>query len=141
MTIDTTPDPPDSSIPINPYDTLTDPNTGLNLPEEHDPNCVTDTYGDIKVISNGKIRIEFFPDGFIALNKELATGLHPKLEKLLANHPADEVDIRLSEIALYCQVALDGTYTLPERDKLCFILVGRLENLRELPAAQTIVLS
>ena len=91
-------------------------------------------FGEGKSWSNGKIRFEMFPEGFIALQKELATGLHPRLEKLLANHPADETDIKLSEIAAYCSVALDGTYTIAERDKLCFVLAGRLEVLREMPS-------
>jgi hypothetical protein len=89
--------------------------------------------------TNGKTRFEMFPEGYIALNKELATGLHPKLEKLLANHPADETDVKLAEIAAYCSVALDATYTLADRDRLCFILAGRLEALRELPSAEIII--
>lgn len=95
-------------------------------------------YGKQETWSNGKFKFEMFPEGYIALNRELATGLHPKLEKLLANHPADETDVKLSEIALYCGVVLDATYTLAERDKLCFILAGRLEVMREVPAAQII---
>lgn len=91
--------------------------------------------------SNGKYKFEMFPEGYIALNKELASGLHPKLEKLLANHPADDVDVKLAEIASYCQVILDGTYTIEERDKLCFILAGRLEVLREIPDAKNVILN
>ena len=83
--------------------------------------------------------IEFFPPGFIALNKELATGLHPELERRLNAHPVNEVDIRLAEIATYCSVVLDGVYTLEARDELCFILAGRLEVLRELPRSQNII--
>lgn len=96
-------------------------------------------YGTQETFSNGKYTFEFFPEGFIKLNEEIATGLHPKLEKLLANHPMAEVDIKLSEIAAYCSVALDATYTLAERDKLCYILAGRLEVLRELPSPQIIL--
>ena len=96
-------------------------------------------YGAREIFSNGKVIFEFFPEGFIVLQKELATGLHPKLEKLLANHPADETDIKLAEIASYCSVALDATYTLAERDKLCYILAGRLEVLRELPSPTVIL--
>lgn len=92
-------------------------------------------YGKQDSWTNGKVRFEMFPEGYIALNRELATGLHPKLERLLANHPSDEVDVKLAEIASYCAVALDATYTLEERDKLCFILAGRLEAVREVPAA------
>jgi hypothetical protein len=96
-------------------------------------------YGKQESWTNGKVRFEMFPEGYIALNKELATGLHPKLENLLQKHPVDEVDIKLAEIASYCQVALDATYTLAERDKLCFILAGRLEALRELPAPTVVI--
>jgi hypothetical protein len=97
-------------------------------------------YGKQDSWSNGKYTFEMLPEGYIALNRELATGLHPRLEKLLANHPdVNDVDIRLAEIAAYVAVALDATYTLAERDKLCFILAGRLEAMRELPSAQTIV--
>ena len=92
-------------------------------------------YGKQETWSNGKFTFEMLPEGYISLNRELATGLHPKLEKLLANHPdANDVDVRLAEICNYCSIALDGTYTLAERDKLCFILAGRLEVLREAPA-------
>lgn len=96
-------------------------------------------FGKQESWSNGKIRFEFFPEGFIALNKELATGLHPKLEELLSQQPVNEVDIRLAQIATYCSVVLDGSYSLAERDKLCFILAGRLEVLRELPSPQIIL--
>ena len=83
--------------------------------------------------------IEYFPDGYNALSKELATGLHSGLEKKLSNHPVDEVDIKLAEIASHCSIVLNGTYTLEARDKLCFLLAGRLEVLRELPSAQVIL--
>lgn len=90
-------------------------------------------YGSQEVWSNGKVTFEMLPEGYIALNKELATGLHPKLEASLAKQDVNETDIKLAVIASYCGVVLDGTYTLAERDKLCFILAGRLEALRETP--------
>ena len=83
--------------------------------------------------------VEFFPDGYIALSKELATGLHSGLEKKLGNHAMDDVDIKLAEIASHCSIVLNGTYTLEERNKLCFILAGRLEVLREIAPPQTIL--
>ena len=82
---------------------------------------------------------EFFPEGYIALNRELASGYHPTLTTKLGKHPSDEVDIRLAEIATHCSVLLDGTYTLEEREKLCAILAGRLEVLREIAPPQTII--
>lgn len=93
----------------------------------------------MKTFKQGKLTVQMFPDGYVALNKELATGYHPKLEALLSQHPPHETDVRLSQIAVYCGVVLDGTYTLEERNQLCAILAGRLEVLRELPSAQTII--
>jgi hypothetical protein len=116
----------DSPKPTNPDQELYD-----QLPQT--------TYGEQKEFSLGKFTVQMFPEGYIALNRELATGLHPKLETLLNNHPVDEVDIRLLEICTYCSIVVDGEYTLAERDKLCFILAGRLEALRELPAPQIIL--
>ena len=85
------------------------------------------------------LKLGFFPDGYIALNKELASGLHESLAVKLANHPVDEIDVKLAEIASHCSIALKGDYSLEERNKLCFILAGRLEVLRELPKSQTIL--
>ena len=96
-------------------------------------------YGSQQKWTNGKVTFEFFPEGYIALNKELATGLHPKLEVLLTAQPVDEVDIRLAAISTYCGIALDGEYTVGERDKLCFILAGRLETLRDIPSAKIVI--
>jgi hypothetical protein len=95
-------------------------------------------YGTTQSWTNGKFKFEMFPEGFISLNRELATGLHPKLEHILSQQPVTEVDIRLSAIALYCGVVLDDTYTLADRDKLCYVLAGRLEVLRELPSSNTL---
>lgn len=86
----------------------------------------------LKSVTNGKMVFEYFPDGYIALQKELSTGLHGALMKKLSNHGPEEIDIKLAEIAMHCSVVLDGTYTLAERDKLCSILAGRLEVLREI---------
>lgn len=99
------------------------------------------TYGKQETWTNGKYKFEMLPEGYIALNKELATGLHPKLEAKFAEleQPVDEVDVRLALIASYCEVVLDGTYTLAERDKLCFVLAGRLEALREAPTGIVLV--
>jgi len=104
-------------------------------PDYSDP--VSPKLAQIKTAGN--VILEFFPPGFIALQKELSTGLHPSLERKLSKHPPDEVDIRLVEIAAHCMVVVEGTYTLEERDHLCFVLAGRLEVLREVPAGQIIM--
>lgn len=74
---------------------------------------------------------EMWGDGIVALNAELATGLHSALETKLANHPSNELEIRLAEIATHCDVALNGMYDPESINKLCAILAGRLEVLRD----------
>lgn len=100
----------------------------LNDPGDH----------DIKSFALGKYTIEMFPEGYIALNKELATGYHPKLEYNLSNYPVGEIDIRLATIATYVGIVMDGAYTLESRSELCSILAGRLEMLRDLAAKHSV---
>lgn len=93
---------------------------------------------EIRKFIQGKFTVEFFPEGYILLNRELATGYHPALEILLSGLPTDEVDLRLSVIAHYLGIILDGAYTLEARSELCAIMSGRLEVIREYPLAQSI---
>lgn len=93
---------------------------------------------EIRKFVQGKFNLEFFPEGYILLNRELATGYHPALEMLLAPQPADEVDIRLSIIAHYLGIVLNGAYTIEARSELCAIMSGRLELIREYPLSQSI---
>lgn len=72
--------------------------------------------------------LEFFSDSRIALNHEVAE--HPELCSFLANHPAQEFEIRLAEIAAYCEVVLDDWYTPDDLDKLCDILWNKLREKR-----------
>lgn len=82
--------------------------------------------------------LEFFPEGIIALQKELATGYHPTLAQKLGNHRPEDWEVKLAEIASHCSVILDDTYQVEDLDKLGFILAGRLEVLREVIPAQII---
>lgn len=91
-----------------------------------------------KPFKQGRMLCQMFGDGMIALNKELATGLHPKLEALLKQHPVEETEVRLAQIAQYCEIILDATYSPEEIDRLASILAGRLEVLRELPGPQIV---
>jgi len=93
---------------------------------------------EIRKFVQGKFNVEMFPEGYILLNRELATGYHPKLELLLSQFPVDEIDLRLSVIAHYLGIVLDGAYTLEARSELCAIMSGRLEVIREYPLAQSI---
>jgi hypothetical protein len=85
------------------------------------------------------MKIEMFPEGVILLNRELATGLHPALERLLERFPPDETELRLAQIAQYCSIVIDGVYGPEQIAELCAILSGRLEVLREIPIAQKIL--
>lgn len=88
---------------------------------------------------NGKYVFELFPQEYIDLDKELQTEYHPKLAFLNRFGP-DEIDMKLAQLAAYCEVMLDGVYTLENRIKLCKILTEKLILLREYPQAQKIIL-
>lgn len=85
--------------------------------------------------------LDYFSDARLELQKEVMQ--HPDLMPLLAKHPASEFELRIAEIACYCEIVLDGAYSQQEIDKLCEILTKRLRAKRmgiiivqELPAAQ-----
>lgn len=78
---------------------------------------------------------EMFPEEYIRLGRELASGLHPKLEPILTKISVEEIDLKLANIAAYCEVMLDDVYTLEDRCKLCDILTKKLIEKRERPAA------
>lgn len=87
----------------------------------------------------GKYIVEMFDPEFVELQKELMTGYHPKLEKLLEMQPQD-IDVRISIIAAYCEIVLDGIYTIADRAKLCGIMRERLIPLRENPNTSIVVI-
>ncbi len=72
--------------------------------------------------------IVFFGENKIALGREV--GNHPELLNLLAKHPVDEFEIMLAEIAAYCHIGLNDTYSPDDIEKLCGILVERLTSKR-----------
>ena len=73
--------------------------------------------------------INIWPDEFIALNTEITN--HPDLVELLANHPAMEWEIRLAEIALFCEVIVDGDYLPEQMQQLAGILYRKLIERRK----------
>ena len=75
------------------------------------------------------VHLNIFPEPFIQLNMEVVH--HPILMELLAAHPAHEWEIRLAQIAQYCEVILDGAYMPEEIERLCTILRNKLILLRE----------
>jgi hypothetical protein len=90
--------------------------------------------------NNGKFILEIFPQEYIDLNKELATQNHPKIQAIVAGYPPEEIDIKLAQIAAYCEVMLDGDYTLESRIQLCKVLKDKLVLLREPEGVQNIIL-
>jgi hypothetical protein len=73
--------------------------------------------------------INIFPDEIIALNRELIH--HPRLQELLAKHRAEDWEIKMAEIALYCEVIVDGDYLPEQMVKLAEILEIKLRQRRE----------
>ena len=71
---------------------------------------------------------QMFGENKIALGREVAK--HPKLLEFLANHPMDEFEVRLAEIAAYCEVALNDAYTEADLENLCGILEKKLVTKR-----------
>lgn len=76
----------------------------------------------------GKYNIEMFPPELIALNEE--TAKHPKLGELLSQQPNRDVYILLCEVAAYCGVVLEGTYTRDDVLKICDKLTTQLQSMR-----------
>lgn len=70
------------------------------------------------------IHIEMFPQPWIDLNEEVAK--HPALMKILSEQQQKDPYILLADIALYCGVALDGTYTNADIETLCELLRKQL---------------
>lgn len=92
-----------------------------------------------RVTGNQKMVFEVFPQEYLDLDAELKTEYHPKLD-FLKNYPVDDMDIKLAQIAAYCEVILDGDYDIKDRVKVAGILVKKLKEKREVPGAQTIIL-
>lgn len=76
----------------------------------------------------GKLILDMFHQNRLDLNQEV--NKHPKLMQLLFNHPVDEFEIRLAEIASYCNVILHGDYSKSDLDKLCEVLYKKLVEKR-----------
>lgn len=68
--------------------------------------------------------VTLFDDRLLRLDREIAN--HPEVQKLLSKHPVGELELRLAEVASYCEVALDGAYTKEDLYKLADILATKL---------------
>lgn len=73
--------------------------------------------------------LNIWPDSIIALQREIPK--HPKLVALLNNHAVADWEVRLAEVANYCEIVLDGDYLPEDIEKLAGILEKRLIERRE----------
>lgn len=82
--------------------------------------------------------LEYFPEEFIALNREILN--HPKLQQLLEKHPTNEFEIRLAEVAAYCLIEVDGEFFPEDLQKLAALCLDRLQKMQGVnPADQKII--
>lgn len=72
--------------------------------------------------------LEYFSEAKLALNQEVQN--HPDLMQLLAKHGNGEFEIKLAEIAAYCEVILDGYYIDADLDEICRRLTDKLYKAR-----------
>lgn len=80
------------------------------------------------------VQIVEWPAEIIELNRELANGLHPKLQKILHDlHSSTSFPERIAHIAAYCDMVLDGMYSIEQISELCEKLIPRLQAKRERP--------
>ena len=70
----------------------------------------------------------YFEPELIELRKEIAN--HPDLMTILAVQTNTDIYVHIAEIAAYCDMVLDGTYSMEDVLKLCVIMTERLINRR-----------
>lgn len=76
----------------------------------------------------GKVQVQMFPEHWINLNVEV--GKHPVLGKILAEQGDRDAYVLLAEIAAFCGVVLDDTYTKQDIKELCELLTRKLQEAR-----------
>lgn len=82
----------------------------------------------------GKYHIQLWPEEVIELNRELASGLHPRLEKILNELPPEQtLQERLGHVAAYCLIKVDAVFDEHSLMEFCKLLRMRLEERRERP--------
>ena len=74
------------------------------------------------------VKLVYFSDARQALNRELM--FHPECAEKLAHIAAENFELRLSEIASWFGIILDGDYYPQDLDGLCEILTKKLYESR-----------
>ena len=79
---------------------------------------------------NSKLQYEMFPEELIQLRIEIDH--HPDLLAILHAQSDKDVYIQICEIAAYCEIVVDGTYTRDDIIRLCKICLDKLVSKRTL---------
>ena len=78
--------------------------------------------------------LEYFSQEQLALSREIKA--HPDLLKFIREEIKEtgnsDFESKIATIAAYCEVTLDGNYLPLELDKLCVILLHKLQHKRML---------
>ena len=83
--------------------------------------------------------IQQWPEEVIALNKELASGLHPSLEKHLAQHSDEAIELRLARLAAWVGIEVDATFDPDQLTNFCELIRVRLIDRRERPDSVIVI--
>ncbi len=73
---------------------------------------------------------EYFETELIELRKEIEH--HPDLMTILAAQSDPDIYVHIAEIAAYCNVLLDGTYSREDILQICDVCRQRLKEKREI---------
>lgn len=66
----------------------------------------------------------FFSEHRVNLSMEVRK--HSELIELLSNHPQNEFELLIAQIAAYCKVAMNDAYTPDDLNHLCKVLTEKL---------------
>lgn len=81
---------------------------------------------DRRIEKRGKYVLEYFTPMQQELNKELLN--HPELRAILNNQVHADFEVRLAEIAAYCNIALDDEYTAQDLNFICELCLKELKK-------------
>lgn len=73
---------------------------------------------------------EYFETELIELRKEIEH--HPELMMILQAQQSSDIYVHIAEIAAYCNVLLDGTYSKEDILEICDECTKRLKQQREI---------
>lgn len=79
-----------------------------------------------RIEKRGKYVLEYFTPLQQELNKELLN--HPKLREILNAQVHADFEVRLAEIAAYCDIALDDEYTAQDLNFICKLCLQKLKE-------------